>query len=332
MYNDFMTYLFFSSDSERLNIYLDSFINKFFKDGEKNVVSFLASETSVDEIINECYQLSLAYNKKIVILKDAIFLKKETKFTKIKRNKILKNNNYDALKKYIINDNSEDVILILTYNGEDLDKDNIIYQAIDSKNKKLLTSLTDSDWPLYVRKYFEKKDLAVDEDAVNEIVLRSNGSLRNFISESEKLELYCNKKITLDDVKKIFIKPSEDDIFSLTKALLKNDKNKTIQIYRDLRITQNIEPITLISIMSNSLILISQIKFLMKQGNNIDEIANLLKVKRGKIFYTLQDSKKISVVAINKALNDLALLDKKIKHNEVDRFYAFEVFLLNFNA
>ena len=81
-----------------------------------------------------------------------------------------------------------------------------------------------------------------------------------------------------------------------------------------------------------SLILINQIKFLMKQGNNVDEIANLLKVKRGKIYYTLQDSKKINEDSIKKALNDLALLDKKIKHNEVDRFYAFEIFLLNFNA
>lgn len=327
-----MTYLFFSNDSERLNIYLDSFINKFFKDEEKNVVLFNANETSVNEIINECYQLSLAYNKKIVVLKDTIFLKKETKYVKIKKNKILKNNNYELLKKYIIQDNSEDVILILTYDGDDIDKENIIYQAIDSKNKKFLTNLTESDWPIYVKKYFEKREFSIDDEAINEIVLRSNGSLRHFINESEKLELYCNKKITLHDVKEIFIKPNEDDIFALTKALLKNDKDKALQIYRDLRTTQNIEPITLISIMSNSLILINQIKFLMKQGNNVDEIANLLKVKRGKIYYTLQDSKKINDDSIKKALNDLALLDKKIKHNEVDRFYAFEIFLLNFNA
>lgn len=327
-----MTYLFFSNDSERLNIYLDSFINKFFKDEEKNVVSFNANETSVNEIINECYQLSLAYNKKIVVLKDAIFLKKETKYAKIKKNKILKNNNYELLKKYIIQDNSEDVILILTYDGDDIDKENTIYQAIDSKNKKFLTNLTEADWPIYVKKYFEKREFSIDEEAINEIVLRSNGSLRHFINEAEKLELYCNKKITLCDVKEIFIKPNEDDIFALTKALLKNDKDKALQIYRDLRTTQNIEPITLISIMSNSLILINQIKFLMKQGNNVDEIANLLKVKRGKIYYTLQDSKKINEDSIKKALNDLALLDKKIKHNEVDRFYAFEIFLLNFNA
>lgn len=327
-----MTYLFFSSDLERINIYLENFINKFFENEEKNVVKFNANENSLKEVIDECNQLSLAFNKKVVILKDAIFLKKETKYSKVKKNKILKNNDYESFETYIKSDNSDDVILIILYYGEDLDKDGKIFNAIKNENRKFLTSLTENDWPIYIKKYFEKRNIKIQEDAIQEIILRCNGSLQNFVNEANKLELYVNNEITLEDVKEVVIKPNEDDIFSLTKALLNNDKNKSLEIYRDLRLTQSIEPITLISLMTNTLILIDEVKFLLKNHYTYNDIAETLKIKSGKVYYALQDAKKIRESAVKKALKELALLDKKIKHSEVDRFYAFEIFLLNFNV
>jgi len=45
---------------------------------------------------------------------------------------------------------------------------------------------------------------------------------------------------------------------------------------------------------------------------------------------SIKDFKNIDVILIKNALESLFLLDKKIKHNEINRFYGFELFLLNF--
>lgn len=328
-----MTYLFFGNDEERISIYLNSFIDKFFEsdDSKKNVITYNAQETPITEVLDECNQLSLAYDKKIVVLKNASFLKKESKFSKVRKSKVIKNNNYELLEKYILDDNNDDVILVILFNDELIDNDNIIFKAIPATNRKLLLGLKDEEWNVYVNKFFNKKGYDISFDAINEIVYRSNGSLKTFLNESEKLILYCDKKISLEDVKKIFVKPEEDDVFALTKSLLSGNKDETLSKFRSLRLTQNIEPITLINLMSSSLMLIDSILYLKNKGLSIDEIASELKVKRGKIYYTLKDAQKLKKEDVTKALKQLYFLDKSIKHNEVDRFYAFEIFLLNFN-
>ena len=94
--------------------------------------------------------------------------------------------------------------------------------------------------------------------------------------------------------------------------------------------TQNIEPIVLITMMTNSLIFIDAVNYLNKNGYNSNEIATKLNVKPGKIYYALQDIKKLKTENIPKILEKLYQLDKDIKHNEIDRFYNFELFILNF--
>ena len=53
-------------------------------------------------------------------------------------------------------------------------------------------------------------------------------------------------------------------------------------------------------------------------------------IKSGKVYYALKDIKYFKKGEISKSLEKLYALDKKIKHNEVDRFYNFELFILNF--
>ena len=90
-----MTYVFFGEDRERINIFLTTFINKFFKDEFKNVIKFNGNDSLIDDAINECYQLDLAFNKKVVVVDNALYLQKKNKYSKNKEAKITKKNNYE---------------------------------------------------------------------------------------------------------------------------------------------------------------------------------------------------------------------------------------------
>ena len=331
MYNNYMTYLFFSSDPERISNYLKKFLNGIYGEGEdRNVTTFNAQDTPIDEVLDECLQLSLSFDKKVIICDNLTYLKQKSKYSRTKESRIVKANKYDNLVHYIENDTDENVILVFTLETDEIDLNNPVVSKIPEGNRKSLQPIKDDEWPIYVSKYFQKHGLSITNDAVKEVCARSKNSLSIFLNEAQKVLLYCDEKITLDDIKTIFTKPEEDDIFTLTSALLNNDKNKALETFRSLRVVQNIEPVVLISIMANSLIFLDNVSYLRNEGFNMDEIANKLKVKRGKIYYAFKELKEIKPTQIKKALTKLYELDKAIKHSEIDRFYNFELFILNF--
>lgn len=318
-----MNYLFFGDNKDRIDIYISSFINKIFADEDKNAF-FFNENSKLEDIVAEIEQFDFINPKKAIIFYNFNLLK-------ISKNDSSNRTLDEFLRILENNNNSEDLYIILVDYESTIDNNNKFIKHIPSENRKLLLDLKENEWPLYIKKYFNKKSLEIDEDAVEEIIKRTNFNLKIFINEAEKLIIYCDKKISLDDVKNIVINEPVDDIFKLSKVLLNGNKEEAISIFRDLRLTQNIEPVTLIGLLSSSLILIDEILYLKKCGDNDDEIASKLKIKKGKIYYLMKDSKNIKALTIKKAISELHSLDKQIKHSEVDRYYAFELFILNFN-
>jgi len=82
-------------------------------------------------------------------------------------------------------------------------------------------------------------------------------------------------------------------------------------------LTQNIEPIVLITMMTNSLIFIDAVNYLNKNGYNSNEIATKLNVKPGKIYYALQDIKKLKTENIPKILETPYINEKAPYKGEI---------------
>lgn len=291
---------------------------------EKNVVRFDATENSVEEVVNECCQFSLEFAKKVVVLDNAQYFSNSRKKVKINIS-----NKFDVLLNYLKNENP-DCLLIIIVNSATLSLKNDIVSYI-SRNGKIteLKDLTKDDWPIYVKKYFALKNVQIDNDAINEIVLRSNNDLNIFINEATKLILYKNNKITLKDVKTLMMAPLEKNSFEILNNLLLNNKENALKIYRDLKL-YNVEPISLIALISTSLIFYDEVSILEKQGLSGDAISAKLNANPYRVRMTLKTLRNVSYKRIRKALADLYKLDRSIKHSEVDRFYNFETFILNF--
>ena len=63
-----------------------------------------------------------------------------------------------------------------------------------------------------------------------------------------------------------------------------------------------------------------------------DDIADELKIKSGRVFILSKLAYSISENTLHKTLDELYQLDYDIKSGQVDRNYAFELFLLKFKT
>lgn len=320
-----MALLLFGNQNLMIKKQLKKIVKDIFGDEEINLVEFNGYENSLDEIKNECDQFSLISDKKVVVVKDAYYLSSE-KPTK----KIAVNNDETNILKYLDDENSL-TTLIFIVNTSKINQKSNLYKKIKEKGKIYeLKDVSKEEWPLFVKKYFESKNITIEQKAIDEIVIRSQNDLNVFNNEVSKLILYKMNNITYEDVDKIFTKPLEDNAFEFVNALLSDNKEKGYSIYKELRVTNGIEPVILMNLIANQLIFYDLVYTLDKANYSENKIAVKLDAHPYRVKMTLKNLKSFNGGKIKKALNDLYTLDKRIKHNEVDRFYNFELFILNF--
>ena len=115
----------------------------------------------------------------------------------------------------------------------------------------------------------------------------------------------------------------------LFNYLIDNKNIEAVGLYRDLK-NSNVEPVTLISMIGNQFRLLNRVSYLAKHGYDNDGIAQELNINPIRAKILRKNSMVISQKRINQTLEDLYQLDLQIKSGLVDRFYSFELFLINF--
>ena len=295
---------------------------------DMNFVRYDGNNTLIQEIIDAANYVPLGYEKKVVAVDNCYFLMKPKP-----RNKIEADQDYKALISYIKNPNP-DCDLILTVPTADVDKNSELFKLIEANAKvTFMGDPTLKEWNDYVRKVvndsIEKNPGSkMDSDAVMELIDRTAGDIPLLKNSLIKLFLYT-KHIRYEDVLLLVTRPLEDNTFQLFNYLLDGENEKAIGLFRDLQVS-NVEPVTLISMLGNQFRLLNQVVFLSKQSKTNDEIAEELKIKPIRVQILKKKTFNMSEKAIHKVLDDLFNLDLQIKSGLVDRFYAFELFLINF--
>ena len=295
---------------------------------DMNFVRYDGNNTLIQEIIDDANYVPLGYDKKVVAVDNCYFLMKPKP-----RNKIEADQDYKALISYIKNPNP-DCDLILTVPTAEVDKNSELFKLIEANAKvTFMGDPTLKEWNDYVRKIvndsIEKNPGSkMDSDALMELIDRTAGDIPLLKNSIIKLFLYT-KHVRYEDVLLLVTRPLEDNTFQLFNYLLDGDNEKAIGLFRDLQVS-NVEPVTLISMLGNQFRLLNQVVFLSKQSKTNDEIAEELKIKPIRVQILKKKTFNMSEKAIHKTLDDLFNLDLQIKSGLVDRFYAFELFLINF--
>lgn len=320
-----MIYLIFGNQTPAIRKNMSKIVSSVLPEcDDMNYVRYDATSVLIQEAIEDTNYLPLGYDHKVVAVENCYFLEGERK-----KNKLESDQNYQVLIDFI-NHPSDECDLILTVHNSKLDEKNEIFKLIREKGKILeIKDPKAEEWPVMVKKYVTSLGVNIRSDAVSELAARTSGDMALLMSSAQKLALYTND-IQYEDVALMVTRPLEENTFAIFNYLLKDENDKAISLFRDLRVL-NIEPVYLIGQLANSFRLLNQVQYLSKQGLSNEDIAKELGVKSVIRIQILRKSiASISEKAIHRTLDDLFNLDLQIKSGLVDRFYSFELFLINF--
>lgn len=320
-----MIYLIYGNQTPSIKSRVKKIIKENLPENDDmNLVKFDANNVLIQEWIDEANYVPLGYDHKIVVADNCYFLLKSKP-----RNKIESEQNYGELMNFLLHP-SEECDLILTVPSLAIATTSDIYKKIKEVGKIIeIPDLDQNGWKDGVRRYcLENAKIRIDNDALNELADRTAGDVALLQTSVAKLSLYKDH-ITYDDVVLMVTRPLEDNTFLIFNYLITGKNTDAVKLFRDLRVS-NVEPVTLISMLGNQFRLLNQVYYLFKNGRSDDEIAKELNIKPIRAQILRKNTSLVSEKAIHRTLNDLFELDLQIKSGLVDRFYVFELFLINF--
>lgn len=272
------------------------------------------TESSLEEIENEISFLPFGYEKKVILIENSEGLLKE---------KDIKN----LVKIVKINDQDVDVIFSMNINKINQN----FFNGFENKKIIELKELSDSDWDKYIVQYLAKRDVTISSEATIELKRRTGQNIESLINEMDKISNYSNS-ISLEDIKLLVNEPLNENSLELLNYLVENKKELALKTYKDLIIKNN-DPVYLISMLSSQLKFLNMVYYLNKtEKKTKDEIASILKVSPGRIYFTLKNLKNLNQKILDKSFEQLYKLDKDIKLGNIDKYVGFELFILNFGG
>lgn len=284
-----------------------------------NYTYYNGQRDDLNDLIEDLHTVPFLSDYKMVVLEHPIFL--TTK--KLKKDQKINEEIFEKCLDF----KSDQVIFIIFYDQNDFDKRKKIVKRL-FKEATIFTFEKLNHYKLKeeVRKMIKKNQCDITEDALELLLIYIPNELLKAKIEVEKLCLYTNH-ITKEAIELLVSKPLEEDVFSLSTAILKKDRHKMMAIYKDLMVLQ-VEPIQLIALIASSLRLLYQVKLLDRKGYNDKEIGQIIGANPFRLKYVRNDGKDFEIDELLQILDQLSNLDVNIKTGKIDKKLGFELFML----
>ena len=280
---------------------------------EINVNEYDLEETSIKDIIDDCSIYSLFNDKKVIIVNNSyLFTAKKSKEEDLK-----------LLEEYLNNYNP-DTILIFVVNDK-LDERKKVTKLIKKVGKVL--ELDIKDIKSIVKEMF--KPYEIDNSLITLFIDRVGNDLTLINNEINKIKIYKDKDmlITKEDIISLTNENIEANIFLLIDSIINKNKKEALLIYNKL-IDLNEEPIAIIIALANKIRSIYQTKELYRKGYKESDIASILGVKPGYLYYLRDSLSKYDSYKLYNLLEQLADLDYGIKKGTISKKQALELFII----
>ncbi len=312
------TYLLFGEENYLINEKIKE-IKEKIKIEDDNIINYDLNVDSISAVLIEASTVSMFSNKKLIICDNSSFLSST---------KVISEEDINELTKYLENQ-FEDVYIIFIVREPKVDSRKKITKYI-SKISKVYDCNKIESYQLsnYISNYIRDKGYGISSKSVELIISKVGYELSNIIKELDKLFIYKGNdtKITEKDIEDVITNNLEKNIFELTNAIVNKEKGKVNSIYNDL-IKSGEDPIKLIVTLSNQFRLIMQVKIMRNSGYSEKEIVSILKEHPYRISLSMKSI--FNVDDIKNILLKLSNLDYDIVTGKVDKYFGFEMFLLN---
>lgn len=284
-----------------------------------NYVYYSCLDTPLEDIVQDAITLPFGIDKKVIVIRQPFFLTGE-------KPKLEFDFDDQPLISYLSKP-LESAVLIFECLSSKLASTTPLFKKL--KEVALIEEIKDiqkQDWALEAGKILRKYQVSVDKEGMVELLERCGQDYEKLRSEIAKLSIF-NSKITKFDVEALVARPLEDNTFLLSEKLIDKDIGGAIKLFRDLKMQQH-EPVALISMVAKQIRFLYYVCVLGNQGMREEEIAAELQAHSYRVKLALRRTGGMRPQDLMAILNEMAKLDQAIKSGQVERFQAFELFLL----
>ncbi|MBD3917910.1 DNA polymerase III subunit delta [Paenibacillus sp. PR3] len=324
-------YVAYGSDRYRMEQFSSMLADKLFnrEERELGIVKFDTSETAIEEAAAEAETLPFFVDKKLIIIRDASVLAAAGAGTK--EGKI--EHRAERMLEYIEQPMESTIVLFMVY-ADKLDERRKLVKRL--KEQGALVSFNELDGPelrRWVTRRAAEQGRTMKDDAAELLVTRTGTRLQQLAQETDKLCLYAGEGGTIDvtSVELLTASTVEEDVFSLIDAIASMQKDKALNLYRDLLLRRE-EPIKIAALLASQLRLMLQVKELSAQQYSPQQIASHLSIHPFRVKLAAEKSSRLSTQRLGDSLSELAELDYRMKTGQVDKTLGLELFLLSFGV
>lgn len=290
---------------------------------DAEIMSFDLEESPVDFVLDEADTFPFFSDKKLIIAKNASFLKATEKG----KEKI--DHDLGRLENWLKNP-SDFAVTVFIAPYEKLDERKKITKQMKQNSVMLIAEpLKENDLNVWVLSAVKSYGKTINNDAIDKLVEMVGVNMLQLQKEIEKLALYLgdDQVITVNLVEDLVAKTLEHDAFKMLNAYLAHNNAEAIQIYHDL-LRQKEEPIMLVGLLSSNIRTMNNVFYLQRKGYHPTQIAKQLKVHPYRVKLMLEQKSRPSEERLLKALNKLSEIDLMLKSVSGNRERYLEMFLL----
>ena len=290
---------------------------------EFNFVKFNLYETDLSTIIEESLTLPFLSDKKVVLVQNAYV------FTGEKAPKDV-NHNTTQLLEFIEKYDGETLIIFEVYHSKLDERKKLVKKLKEQTQLKKIEQMSEEEIKKWIQSKLNENYKDIKQDALN-LFIELTGVNFNIVSqELDKLMLFLGDRPTInkDDVHQIINRSLEQNVFLLTEYIQKRQKNKAIQLVKDL-INMKEEPIKLLALITSNYRLYYQCKILSQKGYSGQQIAKTVNVHPYRVKLALGQIRHYQLEDLLNIIDSCAETDYKLKSSYMDKQLILELFILS---
>ncbi|MBD7906878.1 DNA polymerase III subunit delta [Sporosarcina gallistercoris] len=290
---------------------------------QQDVIYFDLEETPVDRVIEEADTLPFLQDRKVIVAKNASFLKAKERGKEKIEHPI-------AQLEAWLQDPSPTATVIFTAPYEKLDSRKKITKVMSSNAFVIeANKLTGTDLAVWVQQQATAFGVVMDRDIADYLVEATGENMMQLSKELEKLAAYLGDagKITKEVIDSLVPRSPETEIFRLTDTYIAGNRAKTLAVYHDL-LRSGEEPIAMTSLIAGQVRLMLHVGTLKRKGYHQQQIASTLNVHPYRVKLVMNNRNSPSEQRLLRVLNDLASIDLKLKSTSGSRERVLELFFM----
>ncbi|WP_339211953.1 DNA polymerase III subunit delta [Aeribacillus sp. FSL K6-3256] len=317
-------YLFYGKESFLLNETIRKLLTEAINEDERefNYSVYDMEETNIETAVEDGETMPFLGERRMVVVKNPYFLTSEKKKEKVEHN-------LKKLEQYVENPAPFTVFVFLLPHEKIDERKKLTKQIKKAATVVEMNSFSEEETVKWIKEKAEAENVAMEKEAIDELMEKTSGNLMIIDKEMEKLCAYVGSgnKLTAEMVKQLVARSLEQNVFDLIDAVVKKKTEEAFKIFYDL-LKINEEPIKILSLLTQQFRLLYQVKQLSKSGYGQDRMASSLKVHPFRIKLALKQEKQFSASELQSIIKALAETDFEIKTGKKDRQLALEFLLL----